>query len=51
MNAIKFENSFRNAPAFFVSGSSVVSIAVALTLSIISIILSAIVIAPPPGTA
>lgn len=47
MNAIKFENSFRNAPAFFMSGSSVVSIAVAL---LFSIILSVIVIAPP-GTA
>ena len=47
MNAIKLEKNFHEAPAHFVSGSSVVFIAVAL---LFSIILSVIVIAPP-GTA
>ena len=46
MNTITLDKSFRKAPALFVSGSFVVSIAVVL-LSIISVILSVIVIAPP----
>ena len=44
MNAMKFENSFYNIQALFVSGSFVVSIAIAI---IIFIIISVIIITPP----
>ena len=50
MNAIKLEKNFHGAPAHFVPGSSVVSVAVALLPAIIFIILSAIIISAPPGT-
>ena len=40
MNTINFENNFYNIPALLVSGSSVVSI-------FIAIIISVIIIAPP----
>ena len=42
MNMMKFENRFGYIPALFVSGSSVVSIFIA-----IAIIISIIIIAPP----
>ena len=42
MNTMKFENSFYNIPALFVSGSFIVSISI-----IISIIISVIIITPP----
>lgn len=42
MNMMKFENRFGYIPALFVSGSSVVSIFIA-----IAIIISVIIIAPP----
>jgi len=51
MNAIKLEKNFHEAPVHFVPGSSVVSVAVALLPAIIFIILSAIIIIAPPGTA
>lgn len=46
MNAMKFENSFYNIQALFVSGSFVVSIFIAIAI-IISIIISVIIITPP----
>ena len=42
MNTMKFENSFCNPPALFVSGAIVISIAI-----IISIITGVIMMAPP----
>ena len=52
MNTAKFENIFNSAPAHFVSGSAVVSIAPAIIVNIIiaiiiNIISIAIIIAPP----
>ena len=56
MSTTKFENIFSNAPARFVSGSAVVSIAPAviiidiiinIIIDIISIIIGSIIIAPP----
>ena len=44
MNTMKFENSFSYIPALLVSGSFVVSIAIAI---IIFIIISVIIITPP----